>query len=204
MRQDHTIVLYQSRRTLFKSAWPSLFGGLVVIPVIAYRRSKKSVLRALSILASLMLILWETLFLSTLYRLLFAVPAVIVNDEGIAYHPASPWFVSLGLTMCWEEMAAMYLNELTIRGKKRTITYRFLCMIPKDQEAFFERKKLLNWRRLSLLAVMSKMGGVTFMIPEAVLPLPLDELLSQIRTQFQDEIQMHGIEIRGEQKTSIG
>jgi len=55
-----------------------------------------------------------------------------------------------------------------------------------------------------LLAVMSKMGGVTFMIPEAVLPLPLDELLSQIRTQFQDEIQMHGIEIRGEQKTSIG
>ncbi len=61
MRQDHTIVLYQSRRTLFKSAWPSLFGGLVVIPVIAYRRSKKSVLRALSILASLMLILCSSL-----------------------------------------------------------------------------------------------------------------------------------------------
>ena len=43
------------------------------------------------------------------------------------------------------------------------------------------------------------------MLPERmILPLTLDELLSQIRAHYQEQIQTHGIEIREEQKISIG
>jgi hypothetical protein len=108
------------------------------------------------------------------------------------------------MTIRWEEIAAVYLNELTIRGKNRTVTHRFLCIMSKDQEGYFLQQKLLRPRRLPLLGLMSVIGS-PFMLPEqAIFPLPLDELLSQIRAHYQEQIQANGIEVREEQKTSFG
>jgi hypothetical protein len=200
----HAITIYQDKATRFKSVLPSLFGGLIVVPILFYRHSRKRVFKILALLASVLLLLWETLFLSALYRLLFPRPVVVVTDKGIDYRPLSNWFVALGMTMQWEEMAAMYLNELTLRGKKRTVTYRALCIMPRDQEMYFQQHKLLRPRRLPLLVMMSKIGS-PFLLPEQLIfPLTLDELLSQIRVHFQEQIQANGIEIREEQKISIG
>jgi hypothetical protein len=110
----------------------------------------------------------------------------------------------LGLTMRWEEMAAMYVNKLTIRGKARTATYRTLCLMPKDQEAYFWQHKLLRPRKLPLIVVMS-MTGSPFMLPEQMIsPLTLDELLSQIRVHFREQIDANRVEIGEERKISIG
>ncbi len=206
MRHDpdhHAITIYQDKATLFKSALPSLFGGLVVVPILFYRQSRSPVLKIMALLASVLLLLWETLFLSAIYRLFFPQPVVIVNDKGIDYRPISPWFVAIGMTMRWEEMAAMYLNELILRGKKRTVTHRFLSIMPKDQEVYSEQHKLLRPRRLPLLMMMSKTDS-PFMLPEhLIFPLTLDELLSQIRVHYQEQIQANGIEMREEQKIFI-
>lgn len=202
---DHrTLTIYQNKGTLFKSVLPSLLGGLVVVPILLYRRRRTRVLQILALSASGLVLLWETLFMSSIYRLLFPQPVVLVTDKGIDYRPPLPWFVALGMTMRWEEMAALYLTELTVRGRKRTLTHQFLCSLPKDQDVYFRQHKLLRPRRLPLLVIMSKTGS-PFMLPEQMIfPLTLDELLSQICAHYQEQIQAHGIEIREEQKISIG
>lgn len=198
------ITIYQDKETLFKSVLPSLLGGLVVVPILLYRRRRTRVLKIMTLLASVLLLFWETLFVSTIYRLLFPQPVVLVTDKGIDYRPLSPWFVALGMTMRWEEMAALYLTELTVRGRKRTVTHRLLIGLPKDQEVYFRQHKLLRPRRLPLLVVMS-MTGSPFMLPERMIfPLTLDELLSQMCAHYQEQIQANEIEIREEQKISIG
>lgn len=202
---DHrTITIYQDKETLFKSVLPSLLGVLVVVPILLYRRRRTRVLKILAFLASGLLLFWETLFVSSIYRLLFPQPVVLVTDKGIDYRPLSPWYVALDMTMRWEEMAALYLTELTVRGRKRTVTHRFLCSIPKDQEVYYKQHKLLRPRRLPLLMVMS-MTGSPFMLPEQMIfPLTLDELLSQMCAHYQEQLQANEIEIREEQKISIG
>lgn len=200
----HAITIYQDKSTLFKSALPSLFGGLMIVPILLYRQRRKRILKIMALFASVLLLLWETLFSSAIYRLLFPRPVVVVTDKGIDYRPPSPWFLVLGMAMRWEEMAAMYLNELTVRGKKRTVTYRMLCIIPKEQEVYSQQHKLLRPRRLPLLVLMSKTGS-PFMLPEQMIfPLTLEELLSQMHIHFQEQLQANRIEIREEQKISIG
>ena len=109
--------------------------------------------------------------------------------------------INVDMSILWEEIAAIYINELTIHGKKRIGTNRLLAIIPKDIDAFIQRKKLLRPNRLPLWVVMS-MTKTPFMLYEQLtLPVTLEELLTQISTHYQDKIQANGIEIRKEQKT---
>ncbi len=194
----HAITIYQDKATLFKSVLLSLFGGLIVVPLLLYRQKRKSVFKILAPLASVLLFFWEAQFLPAISRLLFPRPVVVVTDTGIDYRPLSNWLVALGMTMRWEEMAAMSLTELTVRGKKRTVTHRVLCFMPKDQERYSLQHKLLRPRRLPLLVIMSRMGSPFLLFERVIFPLTLDELLSHIRVHFQEHLQVNGIEIREE------
>jgi hypothetical protein len=194
----HAITIYQDKATLFTSVLLSLFGGLIAVPLLLYRQKRKSVFKILAPLASVLLFFWEAQFLPAISRFLFPRPVVVVTDTGIDYRPLSNWLVALGMTMRWEEMAAMSLTELTIRGKKRTVTYRVLCFMPKDQERYSLQHKLLRPRRLPLLVIMSRMGSPFLLFERVIFPLTLDELLSHIRVHFQEQLQVNGIEIREE------
>jgi hypothetical protein len=207
MRQDadhRTIVLYPDKTRLFKTVLPSLLSGLLALPLIIAWRSRKRSLHIVSLLLGMLLFFWESLFLPQWYRLLFPRPVVVVNEEGITYDPTAPWFVAFALKIRWEEIAAVFLSELIIRGEKRTRTPRFLAIMPKDQEAFVKKQKLLRPRRLPLLVMMSRIG-TPFLLPElAIYPFSLDELLAQIRTKYQLELKANAIEIGEERKLSIG
>lgn len=199
----HRMAIYQSRGALYKAAWPALLGGLAGIPVLLYWQRKKRVFKAASIITGILLPVWETQFVPAVSRLMFPRPLLSVTDQGIDYRPMSPWYLTLRMSMRWEEMAAMYVDELTVRGKKRTVTHRLLCILPKDQETFLRQHKLVSPRRLLLLVVMSRTGS-PFLIPERlVLPHTLDGILSQICQHFEAYIQANQVEIRAPQKESI-
>ena len=206
MRQsisDHAIILFPNRAKLFRQVLPALYSGLLIVPIIIARRSGKRALQIISLVGGMLLFLWETLYISFLYRLLFPKPVVVVNDEGIAYDPPAPWFVAFALSIRWQEMAAIFLTDLTIRGKKRTRTTRYLCIMPKDQDAYTKQQKILRPRRFAHLVMMSIIK-VPFLLPELpILPISLDELLAQIRSRYAREIAAHGIEMREEQRILV-
>ena len=198
---SRTITYYQDRAKILKASLPSLYGLLVIFPILAYRRSQKRVVKVLSLFAGGLFLLFESIFISSFYRLLFRVPIVTINEKGILYSPGSTWFVTLDMSISWEEIAALYVEELTIRGKKRTRTNRFLAVAPKDEDAFIRREKILSPRRLPLLVVMG-ITKIPFMVYEqATAPTSSHDLLALISSQYQDKIQENGIEIREEQKT---
>jgi hypothetical protein len=210
MRQnaDHrTIVLYPDKTRLFKMVLPSLLSWLLALPLLIAWRSGKRSLHLVLLPAGMLLFFWESLFLSQWYRLLFPRPVVVINEAGIAYDPVVPWFVAFRLHIHWEEIAAMLLSELIIRGEKVTrMSPRFLAIIPKDQLAFVKQHKLLRPRRLPLLVVMSQLDiDSPFLLPElAISPFPLDELFAEIRARYQREIEANAIEISEERKLSMG
>jgi hypothetical protein len=135
-------------------------------------------------------------------------PIVVVNEIGIAYDdPNATWFMTLGLQIRWEEIAAMFPCELSIRGKKGTKTFpRFLAIIPKDRIDFALQHKLFYPRRFLLLFIMSHPSiNTPFLVLETkISSCSLDELLAQIRARYQHEIETNGIEIGEERKISIG
>ena len=200
----HAITIYQDRSALVKSTLPALFGLLAIVPIALYSRRRNSFTRIIALLSSFLLLSWESLFFSHILRLLIPQPVLVVTDKEIHYQPPAPWFVALELTILWEEIAAMYLNELTIHNKRQTATYRTLCIMPKDREAYFQRYRLLHPRRLPLLVIMAKTDS-PFQISEPIVyPLSMDKLFTQIQTRFQEQIQAHQIEIREEHKITIG
>lgn len=206
MRQsipDRDIVLYPNRAKLFRQNLPVLYSGLLMFPIIMAWRSGKRALQIISLAGGILLFLWETLYASFLYRLLIPKPVVVVNDEGITYDPPAPWFVVFSLSICWEEMAAIFLSDLTIRSKKETKTTRFLCIMPKDQEAYIKQQKILRPRRFAQLVMMSIIK-VPFLLPEhLVLPISLDQLFTHIRLRYAPEIAAYNIEIRENQKITV-
>jgi hypothetical protein len=183
-----------------------VIGGLIVVPILLYlyHHRRKNVFKILAPLVCVLLFFWEAQFLPAISRLLFPRPLVVVTDKGIDYRPLSNWLVAPGMTMHWEEMAAMSLTKLTVRGKKRSVTYRVLSFMPKDQERYSLQHKLLRPRRLPLLVMMSQIGSPFLLFEQMIFPLTLDELFSHIRVHFQEQLQANGIEIREEQKISIG
>ena len=139
-----------------------------------------------------------------LHRLVFWRPILLVNDKGILYDPLSLWFVNLKMSISWEEIAAMYLQELTLRGKKGTKTYQLLCILPKDLEEFGQRQELDGRGRFAVLGAMS-MSSAPFMIfGQTIFPQSLEELLVRISDSYQDKIQAYGIEMREKQRVAYG
>ncbi len=203
-----TIVLYPDKTELFKKAWPSLLGALLAPPILIAWHSGNPWLRLAALLAGLPLFLWESLSLIGWFRLLRPKPIVVVNEAGFTYDdPTASWLMTLGLQIRWEEIAAIFPCELTIRGKKGTKTFpRFLAIIPKDRIDFALQHKLFYPRRFLLSIIMSHPSiNTPFMVFETVIsPCSLDELLAQIRARYQHEIEANGIEIGEERKLSIG
>jgi len=198
---SRTIQFYQNNANFFRANWSSLFGLLLVFPVVIYRRSPKRVVKVLSELSGGLFLLFASLFIPSFYRLLFRIPIIVINEKGITYNPYAPWIVKLHMSISWEEIAALYVDELTIRGKKHARTNRFLAVIPKDEEAYFRREKMLGPRRIPIL-VMWSITKTPFMLYEQVTaPTSSYNVLALITNQFGDKIQENGIEIREEQKT---
>ena len=79
----------------------------------------------------------------------------------------------------------------------RTNIQRFLCILPKDIDTFLRPYTVMNKTVLTLLVMQV---GSPFVLPEAMLPLSIDELLARIRTQYAGTIHTHGIELRKEYK----
>jgi hypothetical protein len=109
----HSMAIYQDRGTLCKAAWPALLGGLAVIPILLYRQRRRRVFKVASVIAGILLPVWETQFVSAVPRLVFPRPLLSVTDQGIDYRPMTPWYFTFRMSMRWEEMAAMYVDELT-------------------------------------------------------------------------------------------
>ncbi len=198
---SRTIRLYQSPTKFFRANWPMLFGLLLFLPVFLYRRSKKRVAKVLSVLVAGPLLLFVSPFIPSFYRLLFRIPIVVINEEGISYNPGPVWLIKLGMSIHWEEIAELYINELTIRGKKRTSTNRLLAVTPKDEDAFFQREKILSLRRFPLWFIMTATKTPFMLFEQVIYPSSPENILDLITSQYQDKIQENGIEIREEQKT---
>ena len=75
--------------------------------------------------------------------------------------------------------------------------------VPKNPEMYVRQHRILDPRRLPLLALMSVTGSPVLIAEPSISPRTLDELLSQIRVQFRGEIARNGIEIRDMQQLSI-
>ena len=75
-----------------------------------------------------------------------------------------------------------------------------LCIFPKDIDAFLRPYTVMNKTVLTLLMMQV---GSPFVLPEAMLPLSIDELLARIRTQYAGTIHTYGIELRKEYKGSL-
>ena len=139
-----------------------------------------------------------------LYRLLFPTPILVVNGEGIFYNPLSLWFVNLKMSISWKEIAAMYLQELTLRGKEGTKTYDLLCILPKDLEEFVQRQQLGGRGRFAVLGAMSKSNAPFMIFEKTIFPHRLDELFARIGDSYREEIQIYGIEMREKQQVAFG
>jgi hypothetical protein len=108
----------------------------------------------------------------------------------------------------------MYVLEMTFppaprkhRFLKTSPTHRLLAIIPKDPEAFLMRHKMTRVRTLVRTFPLWIIMGVTrapMLIAEPhIAPLSLDDLLVQIRTRFQAELEANSIEVRETQKTDL-
>ena len=105
------------------------------------------------------------------------------------------------MSISWKEIGALGVNELTIRGKKRTGTSRLLAVTPKDDDAFFQRERILSLHRFPLWFIMSATKTPFMLFEQVIYPSSPENILNLIISQYQDKIQENGIEIREEQKT---
>lgn len=195
MRQDtdeRAIVLFPDRAKLFRTVLPSLLSLSIAIPIIKVWKSGKRGHQIVSLLTALVSLLWESLYVPLWFRLLFPRPIVVVNDEGIAYNPSAAWFTNFALKIRWEEIAVIFPFEL--------VKAHWLAIVPKDVETFAQQQKLIRFRRLPLLVTASQVDA-PFVIPEPmILSFTINELLSQIQTKYQQEIEASGIKIGEERK----
>ena len=196
MQQEHQpIVIYPDRGKFLRANGATflLGGGLILLAFTPWHRAT-AVTRMLVMLSRVLLLLWGWFSIPALTWLLFPKPVVIVNDESILYHfPRIGPFAFSG-SLAWEEIKALYLGELTLRRiSGRTSTQRFLCILPRDVDAFLRPYAIMNKTVLTML--MTQVGS-PFVLPKAMLPLSIDELLARVRTQYADTIHTHGIELR--------
>ena len=199
-----TIVLYPDKTELFKKVWPSLLDALLVPLLLIAWYSGNPWLRFASLFAGLPLFLWELTYLPGGFRLFLPKPVIFVNKAGIAYDPVTPWFAPFNMHIHWEEIAAMFLCEISTRSKKGTMTTtRLLAIRPKDRIDFLFQHKLLPSIPLSPTCHFP-VSTTPFMVFDwTISPCSLDELLAQIRARYQHEIEANGIEIGEERKISI-
>jgi hypothetical protein len=100
-----------------------------------------------------------------IYRLLVPKPAVVVSDEGIFDNASA---VGAGM-LKWEEIAHVFAYDF--------MGQRMLGIIPMNEEVVLRRQSRLK----RVMAKMNKgIAPAPFNIPQSVLPISVDELLSKI------------------------
>lgn len=201
-REYQPIVIYPDRGKFLRANGATfLLGGGLALLALAPWHSARIVTRMLVLLSRVLLLVWGWFCISALARLLFPTPVVTINDEGISYHAPRIGPFAFGGSLAWEEIKALYIGELTMyRRGGRTNIQRFLCILPKDIDAFLRPSTVMN---KTVLALLMMQVGSPFVLPEAMLPLPIDELLAHIRTQYAGTIHTYGIELRKEYKGSL-
>jgi hypothetical protein len=106
-------------------------------------------------------------------RLLSPQPAVVINREGIVDNASA---TGVGLVR-WDEIAE--LCEYTFQNQT------FLGIVPKNLDRVLERQPA--WKRTALRA-NSALGVSPINIPQAVLPMPVSELLREIQSRYHVEV----------------
>src|SRR5260370_41583794 len=201
-KEYQPIVIYPDRGKFLRANGAAfLLGGCLAPLALTPWHNARVVTRMLIMLSRVLLLVWGWFCIPALARLLFPKPVVTINDESISYHAPRMGPFAFGGSLAWEEIKALYVGELTIpRGGGRTHIRRFLCILPKDIEAFLRPYTFMNKTVLTLLMMQV---GSPFVLPEAMLPLSSDELLTRIRTHYADIIHTCEIELRKEYKGSL-
>ncbi len=100
-----------------------------------------------------------------IYRLLMPKPAVVISDEGIFDNASA---VGAGM-LRWEEIADVFAYDF--------MGQRMLGIIPVNEEVVLSRQSRLK----RVMAKMNKgIAPAPFNIPQTVLPISVDELLSRV------------------------
>jgi hypothetical protein len=197
-REHQPIVIYLDRGKLLRANGATFLagGGLALLAPVPWRRVT-TVTRMLAILSRALLLVWGWFCLPAFFRMLFPMAVVTVDDEGISYHPPRTGPFAFGGSPGWGEIKAIYAGELTMSRRGRGSIQRFLCVLPRDEEAFLRRYSMMT---MTFLALMKMQVGSPFVIPKAILPLTIDDLFAHARTQYADIIEAYGIELREEYK----
>jgi hypothetical protein len=100
-----------------------------------------------------------------IYRLLMPKPAVVISDEGIFDNASA---VGAGM-LRWEEIADVFAYDF--------MGQRMLGIIPVNEGVVLRRQSRLK----RVMAKMNKgIAPAPFNIPQSVLPISVDELLSRV------------------------
>jgi hypothetical protein len=199
-REPEPIVIYPDKGKFLRTNGATfLFGGGLALLAFVPWHSSRVVMRILVMLSRALLLIWGWFCIPALFWLLR--PVVTVNEKGILYHSPRMGPFAFGGFLAWEEIKALYVGELTMRRLSgRTNIQHFLCILPKDIDAFLRPYTIMNKTVLTLL--MMQLGS-PFALPELILPLSIDELLARILTECGDTISEYGIELRKEYKGSL-
>lgn len=196
---DRDILLYQDRTALLRAVtFPLAIMAGTTLLLLILGRSKNLLARLTAFISGISLAGWGYLTIPSLLRLLVPQPLVVVNQHGITYNPPSAAFLDFGASLAWDEIAALYPLEWTIGRPGGTSAYNFLCIVPRDVEAFLRRRTFMN---MTVMVILMNQTHVPFMIPEPTLPISVHALLAHICVLYADEIRAHGIEI-GEQQAN--
>src|SRR6266481_5968077 len=181
------IVIYPDRGKFLRANGTTLLlGGMFALLASVPRRRTSIVARIFAMLSRALLLVWGWFCIPALLWLLYPKPIVTVNDDGISYRPPRMGPFATGGSLAWEEIQVLYIGELAMhRRSGRKSIQRFLCILPKDVDAFLQRYTTMN---KTVLALLMMQISSPFLVPESTLPLPIHE---------------HGIELREEYKGSI-
>jgi hypothetical protein len=172
MNQGQEIVVYPSRTKLVGFVLGSL--AFVVLGVLfAVYREEMEVSTLMVVICSYIGVpFFGLIFLFSLKKLLWPTPAVVINAEGI-FDDAS---LLGGGMIRWEEIGELVPYEYS--GSK------MLGVVPKNPEMFLFRQSL---PKRMFMRLNMKMAPAPIAIPQAILPMSVDDLLLRIKEFYQPQ-----------------
>jgi len=159
------LVIYPSKTKMLAMVVGSLMFVTIGVCFVVFREAMGVPLVGVVVVSYVGVPFFGLCFAYAAYRLLAPKPAVVVNEEGILDSASA---VGAGM-LRWEEIAEVVVYDF--------MGQRILGIVPVDAEAVIARQRLL--RRLSM-RISRGMGLPPFNIPQATLPMSVDELLAQI------------------------
>ncbi|HLG78378.1 MAG TPA: STM3941 family protein [Ktedonobacteraceae bacterium] len=143
------------------------------------------VVQILTLLLSLLaifLVIWISSFLFfTVHRLISYKPALLVTSRGIYMQDLPPMG---NLFLFWSEIAS--LSEYRRRSNV------FLCLDLKEKSQFLSHF-YLPWRFFAQLGALST--GTLIMVPHWLLSESVEEVLSRIQRNFDNELTQHHVRV---------